>query len=56
MSLVMQEQNSYLMTQDEKYCDLSEQCMWCGEKMRPEHAHYRCESCGSRDSCCEGDY
>ena len=40
----------------EKTCDLSEQCVWCGGQMRPEHAHYRCESCGSRDSCCEGIY
>jgi Zn finger protein HypA/HybF involved in hydrogenase expression len=36
--------------------DTSVQCMWCGEPMRPEHAHYRCDTCGSRDSCCDGPY
>ncbi len=36
--------------------DCSEQCIWCGGEMIPEHAHYRCTKCGSRDSCCEGIY
>jgi hypothetical protein len=36
--------------------DCSTQCVWCGGKMRPEHAHYKCESCGARDACCEGVY
>jgi len=36
--------------------DLSTTCMWCGGGMRPEHAHYRCDTCGSRDSCCDGPY
>lgn len=33
--------------------DTSEQCMWCGGPMRPEHAHYKCTACGQRDSCCD---
>jgi len=37
-------------------CDVSTQCGWCGGPMRPEHAHYRCTSCGQRDSCCDGPY
>jgi hypothetical protein len=37
-------------------CDTSTQCGWCGGPMRPEHAHYRCTSCGQRDSCCDGPY
>ncbi|MFY9588170.1 MAG: hypothetical protein WAT66_12020 [Actinomycetota bacterium] len=37
-------------------CDLSTTCGMCGEEMRPEHAHYRCPSCGWRDSCCDGPY
>ena len=32
--------------------DLSIQCPTCGTKMQAEHAHYRCLSCGYRDSCC----
>lgn len=36
--------------------DCSTQCVWCGGRMVPEHAHYRCESCGQRDACCEGVY
>jgi transposase len=36
--------------------DLSTLCMACGDPMRPEHAHYRCPSCGWRDSCCDGPY
>lgn len=30
-----------------------EECPLCGGKMIPEHAHYRCEVCGFRDSCCD---
>ncbi|HUI03044.1 MAG TPA: hypothetical protein VLZ77_05855 [Acidimicrobiales bacterium] len=36
--------------------DLSTTCRQCGGAMRPEHAHYRCPSCGWRDSCCDGPY
>ncbi len=36
--------------------DTSEMCIWCGEFMKPEHAHYRCHNCGQRDACCEGVY
>ena len=35
-----------------KHCDLSTTCPQCDSQMRPEHAHYRCEKCGYRDSCC----
>lgn len=37
-------------------CDLSTICWNCGAAMQPEHAHYRCGSCGWRDSCCDGAY
>ena len=33
-------------------CDLSITCPTCGTQMQPEHAHYRCATCGYRDSCC----
>ena len=33
-------------------CDLSMTCPTCGTLMAPEHAHYRCGTCGYRDSCC----
>jgi hypothetical protein len=33
-------------------CDLSTTCPTCNIEMRPEHAHYRCPTCGYRDSCC----
>lgn len=33
-------------------CELSTVCPDCGVQMSPEHAHYRCPSCGYRDSCC----
>jgi len=33
-------------------CDLSTTCPNCDLPMRPEHAHYRCDRCGYRDSCC----
>jgi hypothetical protein len=29
------------------------ECPHCGGPLRPEHAHFRCESCGWRDSCCD---
>lgn len=29
------------------------ECPHCGGDMSPEHAHYRCTSCGWRDSCCD---
>jgi hypothetical protein len=32
--------------------DLSTTCPSCGTQMQPEHAHYRCGTCGYRDSCC----
>lgn len=28
-------------------------CPVCGQRMKPEHAHYRCGACGYRDSCCQ---
>ena len=28
-------------------------CPMCGSEMSPEHAHFRCTSCGWRDSCCD---
>jgi hypothetical protein len=28
-------------------------CPLCGGAMAPEHAHFRCGSCGWRDSCCD---
>ncbi|MGN6110638.1 MAG: hypothetical protein ACTHU0_36385 [Kofleriaceae bacterium] len=33
-------------------CDLASTCPNCNIMMQPEHAHYRCLSCGYRDSCC----
>ncbi|MDH4276459.1 MAG: hypothetical protein OEW83_00085 [Acidimicrobiia bacterium] len=30
-----------------------EECALCGGDLTPEHAHYRCGSCGWRDSCCD---
>jgi hypothetical protein len=33
-------------------CDLASACPHCGTMMQPEHAHYRCATCGYRDSCC----
>ena len=33
-------------------CDLASTCPNCGTLMQPEHAHYRCMTCGYRDSCC----
>jgi predicted RNA-binding Zn-ribbon protein involved in translation (DUF1610 family) len=43
-------------TPSPQVADCSEQCVHCGARMRPEHAHYRCPQCGSRDACCEGVY
>jgi hypothetical protein len=28
-------------------------CPMCDGRLEPEHAHYRCASCGWRDSCCD---
>jgi hypothetical protein len=33
-------------------CDLATTCPNCNTLMQPEHAHYRCGTCGYRDSCC----
>jgi tRNA(Ile2) C34 agmatinyltransferase TiaS len=33
-------------------CDLTTTCPTCMIEMQPEHAHYKCPSCGYRDSCC----
>ena len=33
-------------------CDLATTCPNCNTLMQPEHAHYRCTTCGYRDSCC----
>jgi hypothetical protein len=30
-----------------------DECPVCGGEMAPEHAHFRCGSCGWRDSCCD---
>gem|GEM_PF-4552158 len=30
-----------------------EECPHCGFTLNPEHAHFRCVSCGWRDSCCD---
>ena len=30
-----------------------DECPMCGGAMSPEHAHFRCTSCGWRDSCCD---
>jgi hypothetical protein len=29
------------------------ECPHCGGDMAAEHAHFRCSSCGWRDSCCD---
>ncbi len=29
-------------------------CPKCGSPLREERAHYRCESCGIVEACCEG--
>jgi predicted RNA-binding Zn-ribbon protein involved in translation (DUF1610 family) len=29
------------------------ECPLCGSSLRAEHAHFRCTSCGWRDSCCD---
>jgi hypothetical protein len=34
------------------HCDLASTCPNCSTLMQPEHAHYRCATCGYRDSCC----
>ena len=31
-------------------CDLEVTCPTCSTLMQPEHAHYRCATCGYRDS------
>lgn len=33
-------------------CDLAMTCPNCNTLMQPEHAHYKCGTCGYRDSCC----
>ncbi len=33
-------------------CDLASTCPTCETLMQREHAHYRCLTCGYRDSCC----
>ncbi len=30
-----------------------DECPMCSGAMAPEHAHFRCTSCGWRDSCCD---
>ncbi|MGA2969342.1 MAG: hypothetical protein ABSE75_06015 [Acidimicrobiales bacterium] len=30
-----------------------DECPLCGSTLTPEHAHFRCSSCGWRDSCCD---
>jgi len=29
------------------------ECPLCGGALHPEHAHFKCRSCGWRDSCCD---
>ena len=29
------------------------ECPLCGGSLHPEHAHFKCSSCGWRDSCCD---
>jgi len=29
------------------------ECPLCGGTLHPEHAHFKCRSCGWRDSCCD---
>jgi hypothetical protein len=29
------------------------ECPLCGSDLTPEHAHFKCRSCGWRDSCCD---
>ncbi|MFM7745887.1 MAG: hypothetical protein ACKO8T_09535 [Actinomycetota bacterium] len=29
------------------------ECPLCGNGLIPEHAHFKCTSCGWRDSCCD---
>jgi len=29
------------------------ECQQCGSDLYAEHAHFRCASCGWRDSCCD---
>jgi len=28
-------------------------CPHCESRLIPEHAHYKCTTCGWRDSCCD---
>ena len=35
-----------------RYGTFSE-CPLCGNGLIPEHAHFKCTSCGWRDSCCD---
>ncbi|MSZ56243.1 MAG: hypothetical protein F2594_02795 [Actinobacteria bacterium] len=35
-----------------RYGTFSE-CQLCGADLIPEHAHYKCRTCGWRDSCCD---
>jgi hypothetical protein len=30
-----------------------DECPLCGGALSAEHAHFRCTSCGWRDSCCD---
>ena len=29
------------------------ECPMCGGELAAEHAHFRCNACGWRDSCCD---
>ena len=29
------------------------ECPHCGGELSPEHAHFKCRTCGWRDSCCD---
>ncbi len=29
------------------------ECPHCGGGLTPEHAHFKCTTCGWRDSCCD---
>ncbi|HEX3795302.1 MAG TPA: hypothetical protein VHV57_12455 [Acidimicrobiales bacterium] len=45
-------------TEDTTTCERSPlgtfaECPHCAGQLFPEHAHFRCRSCGWRDSCCD---
>ncbi|MGE0401149.1 MAG: hypothetical protein AB7T06_30850 [Kofleriaceae bacterium] len=51
-SILERAQNEVAAETPRGTCDLSVTCPTCSTLMQPEHAHYRCLTCGYRDSCC----